>query len=195
MSELVMTTEAKWLNDFLGENSDNIIQVSESAFLQEIENKHEFLDRDLAEGNSDYKQIVSYCLIVCKDYFFITQRTSRQSEKRLHNKFSLGIGGHISSSDLLCDNVVIGGMLRELFEEVNIDCPYRYDFLGVINDNSTEVNTVHAGVCYVISLEDKKCYVNETEKMHGFWINKNDIGQYVDKLEGWSKILINSYCK
>lgn len=193
MSELVMVTDAKWLNGLLGESSNEIIKVQESAFLQTLEGNHDFSDRDLVECNNNYKQIVSYCLIAYKDYFFITQRTPKQSEKRLHNKYSLGIGGHISFSDTLCNNAVIGGMLRELLEEVKIDCKYTYTFYGVINDNSTEVNSVHVGICYIINLEEKSCLVNETEKMRGFWINKNDLHQYADNLEGWSKILINSY--
>ena len=124
MSELVMVTDASWLNNFLGESTDSIIRTNELSFLQTIENNHKFLERDFVEGNPEYKQIVSYCLIVHKDCLFITQRTTKQTEKRLHNKVSLGIGGHISLSDTQTDNILIGGMLRELHEEVIINCQY-----------------------------------------------------------------------
>lgn len=84
-------------------------------------------------------------------------------------------------------------MLRELIEEVNISCPYTYDFYGIINDNSSEVGTVHIGVCFIIKLKEKNCSVKEKSKMHGFWIKKTEISKYINNLENWSKILINSY--
>lgn len=84
-------------------------------------------------------------------------------------------------------------MLRELFEEVNIPCSYSYNFYGIINDNSTDVGTVHTGVCFIVKIKEKNCSVKETEKMDGFWINKKEINKYINDSENWSKILINSY--
>lgn len=188
-----MVTDAKWFNTNFGESPRNVIRVSESSFIKSIGLNHQFILRDIAETDRAYKQIVSYCLILHKNDLYITQRTTKQTEKRLHNQYSCGIGGHISSIDVNHDNVIIAGMLRELFEEVNIQCSYTYDFYGIINDNSSEVNSVHAGVCFIVKLDEKKCTVRETEKMHGFWINKADACQYIDKLEDWSKILINSF--
>lgn len=194
MSEMIMVTDAKWLNNSFGENSFNIIRVKENDFINSIECNHEFIERGIAETDCNYKQIVSYCLISSGDDLFITQRTIKQTEKRLHNRYSFGVGGHINFTDTKNSNVVVTGMLRELFEEVDIQCAYIYDFLGIINDNSSEVNSVHTGVCFLVKLDNKMCSVKETEKMRGFWINKSEISQYMDELEGWSKILINSFC-
>ena len=187
-----MVTYAQLINTTWGENTANIIKVDKDTFINTIEKNYYFIERDFAEMATEYKQIVSYCLIVCENDYFITQRTEKQTEKRLHNKYSLGIGGHINQYDLKGENVIIAGMLRELFEEVNIQSAYSYSFQGIINDNSTEVNAVHCGVCFLVALEKKECFIRETEKMYGFWINKTDIGQYYDSLEGWSKILVNS---
>ena len=112
---------------------------------------------------------------------------------RLHNCYSLGIGGHISYIDKTKGNIVITGMKRELLEEVDIKSPYTYDFLGCINDNSSEVNSVHLGVCFLIKLNIKSCIVKETEKMRGFWINKSETSKYMDGLEYWSKMLVNYF--
>ena len=193
MSEMIMVTDAKWLNASFGEDSSNVISIKENAFIKSIEFNHKFIERDVAETDDNYKQIVSYCLISTGDDIFITQRTTKQTEKRLHNRYSFGIGGHISFIDTKNSNIIITGMLRELFEEIDIQCPYTYDFLGIINDNSSEVNAVHTGVCFLVKLDNKLCSVKEKEKMHGFWINKSEIEQYMDGLEGWSKILINSF--
>ena len=194
MSEMIMVTDAGWLNAAFGTDASHIIEINERDFIDSIEANHKFIERDLAETDDKYKQIVSYCLISHGDEFFITQRTTKQTEKRLHNRYSFGVGGHISFVDAKNSNVVVTGMLRELFEEVDIRCPYRYDFIGIINNNSSEVNTVHTGACFLVTLDEKACFVKETEKMHGFWIHKSDIGRYMDGLEGWSKILISARC-
>ncbi|MDE5757776.1 MAG: hypothetical protein K2H85_04100 [Allobaculum sp.] len=195
MTEMTMVTDAKWLNTSFGEDSINIIRIKENDFISSVESNHKFIARDIAETDESYKQIVSYCLITNGDNLFITQRTTKQTEKRLHNCYSFGIGGHISFVDTKDSNIVITGMLRELFEEVDIQCPYTYEFLGIINDNSSEVNSVHTGVCFLVKLEKKMCTVKETEKMCGFWIKKSETEQYMDGLEYWSKILINSLCE
>lgn len=192
MSELILVAKANWFNESFGENPTNIICIDKDSFISSIESESRFIERAFAETDANYKQIISYCVLSFGDSFFITQRTTKQMEKRLHNRYSLGIGGHISFCDTKSNNLIIAGMLRELFEEVNIQSTYTYDFLGIINDNSSEVNSVHAGVCFLVKLDEKLCSVNETEKMHGFWIDKSEIGQYIDGLEGWSKILINS---
>ena len=172
MRELVMVADAKWLNERFGESSNIVIQVNEESFIESINNNHQFIARNVAEINNAYKQIVSYCLIACKNDIFITQRTTKQTEERLHNKYSIGIGGHISSVDNKTDNktndIVITGMLRELYEEVEINTSYSWKFYGIINDNSTEVNSVHTGVCFLIELDNECCRVKEVEKMHGF---------------------------
>ena len=193
MQESVMVTDANWLNKNFGEDHNHVIRVNVEEFLNLIENNYKFIPRNIAETSNAYKQIVSYCLITYRDKIFITQRTSKQTEKRLHNRFSVGIGGHISSVDQNSSDIVISGMLRELFEEVRIPQEYSCNFFGIINDNSSEVNSVHTGVCFVIQLKTEDCNIIETEKMHGFWVNKDELNMYKDNLEGWSSILLNSY--
>ena len=135
---------------------------------------------------------MSYCVIKCKDEVFITQRTVKQTEKRLHNLFSLGIGGHISAFDIDNCNIVYSGMLRELFEEVDIQCVFDLSFVGIINDDSSDVNSVHTGLCYLVETCEKKCTVRETEKLRGGWIKESEITEYYDRLEAWSKIVVRS---
>lgn len=193
MVENVMVIDAKTLNTICGENSDAVIPVEKNDFLKMIDKEHKFLPRDIVEVDRAYKQIVSYCLIVNEDNVYLTRRTPKQTEKRLHNRFSVGIGGHINLVDCKSTDILTAGMLRELFEEVDIRCEYSFDFYGIINDNSTEVNSVHTGACYIIRLKKRDCTIKETEKMTGLWINKDEINKYIDNMEGWSKIFISSY--
>lgn len=193
MDEMIMVVDSKRIEERFGVDSSRVIHAKESECIDYINRNHFFVSRLDAERNMLYKQIVSYCLITCGEDVFLTKRTVKQTEERLHNRYSVGVGGHINFTDESCDDAVISGMLRELSEEVNIGCEYTYSFGGIINDNSSEVNSVHAGLCFIIHLREKKCYVKETEKMYGMWINISKVKEYMDGLELWSKILLNSY--
>lgn len=195
MSERIVVVDSKIVSDFCGENPKEIIQVCEEELLQVIDREHKLIERDIAEKDNTYKQMISYCLITYQDEIFMTRRTKKQTESRLHNMYSVGIGGHISVLDIDSEDVIISGMLRELHEEVYIPSDIKYHFYGIINDNSTEVNSVHMGICYIINLDDKDCSVRETEKMEGKWIKLQEISEYLPNMEGWSQILLNSYLR
>ena len=195
MSEQIMVVDSAWLNHLIGANTKKLLRVEEDEFIKSVEANSFFMDRSMAETNTDYKQIVSYCLISFDNDYYLTQRTPNQTEKRLHNRFSLGIGGHISINDAGSGDTILCGLNRELLEEVEFDCRYSRSFLGVINDNSSEVNSVHAGICYLIKLEERMCSIREKEKMRGFWINHTELADYAEVMEGWSKILVNTICE
>ena len=90
------------------------------------------------------------------DAYFLLRRTRKQNEARLHDKLSLGIGGHINPGlDLL------GGLQQELNEEVQIDDPYTLDFAGILNDESTEVGRVHLGAVYLLHASTDRVHVLE----------------------------------
>lgn len=193
MKEKVLVVESKDFNLHYGDDNNKIIRVDEKSFLDYVNSKHKFISRNIVENDFNYKQIISYCLIKYKNYVFMTKRKNTQFERRLHNLYSVGIGGHINSIDRSeTDNILIIGMQRELHEEVSIEAEYNYNLLGIINDNSTNVNKVHAGVCFIVELKNKKCEVKEKHKMDGEWIDINDLQKYYNHLEIWSKILINS---
>lgn len=195
MSETIVVVDSKIISNLFKENSKEVIQACEKDILQVISDNHKLIKRDIAEKDNTYKQMISYCLIKYEDEIFMTRRTKKQTESRLHNMYSVGVGGHISVSDIESNNIIISGMLRELHEEVFISSNIKYSFYGIINDNSTEVNSVHMGICYIINLDNRECSVRETEKMEGKWVKIRDIHEYLPDMEGWSQILLNSYLK
>lgn len=193
MPEKIMVVPASNISSAFGEDSSRVIPISFTDFDSFITERSEFLPRPLMENDPSYKQIISYCLIECGEYVFIAKRTKKQTESRLHNQYSVGIGGHISLIDSTGDSILMQGMQRELSEEVSIESAYECDFYGIINDNSTEVNSVHVGACFIIKLDEQKCVIRETDKHEGLWIKKKDIFEYYDALEGWSKIFVDTY--
>lgn len=193
MDEKIVVVSSEIMSRAYGVDSEKIIRADEGELLSLVHKNYELLLRSRVEQDNSYKQMISYCLITCGDEIFVTRRTKKQTESRLHNMYSVGVGGHISATDLGSEDVVIAGMLRELHEEVYIPSDVTYEFFGIINDNSSEVNSVHLGICYVIRLDEKDCSVRETEKMEGRWISLDEIGEYLEHMEGWSKILLGSY--
>jgi len=159
----------------------------------------EFLDRESAEKDYGYKQIIPYCVVNFGDYYFLTQRTKVQTEKRLHNAYSLGVGGHINPGDNnggaydYTPLQVRCGLYRELEEElyINVD-EFTIQFAGIINENYTDAGKMHLGLVYVINMKVQNVAVRETEKMTGMWIHKDDLKNYVDKMESWSQIVYNN---
>ncbi len=194
MEENVLVVPAEEFKNTFGESAVRVIRPSEAVLKDYVHEKMTFLPRSLAENDKTQKQMISYCLIVKKDLFFMTERKKKQGETRLHGKCSIGIGGHINPDDLGATDIVQEGMLRELREEVTIDGKYTCTFFGLINDNSNDVGSVHAGLCYVIHLEDDAtCAIKETEKMTGKFVDLTELRTYAERFEEWSKIFLSSY--
>ena len=190
---MILVTDARLIVGLYGESNEFLLEAKEDDFLGAVDKAHTFIAREDAENDPTKKQIIAYCVIEKGDSVFMTKRLKKQTEVRLHDRRSIGVGGHINTTDVVEGvNVVKEGMLRELNEEVFISDDYSVEFLGIINDNSTSVNSVHAGVCYKIVLRSGDCSVKETEKMEGLWVKKSELKDYYASLEGWSQIVFNS---
>ncbi|HUJ11619.1 MAG TPA: hypothetical protein VL171_16525 [Verrucomicrobiae bacterium] len=110
-----------------------------------------YLNRSDAERDPSYKQLIPYVLIFCTGKILRYRRGKGGQETRLHGLFSVGIGGHISEEDhglFSVDRGYQDGMRRELLEEVDMDEAKDIP-VAVINDESTEVGSVHFGVVHV----------------------------------------------
>ena len=83
-----------------------------SEVLKRIVQNGLFLRRSELEEDPSFKQIIPYAIISNKEpersgirqsqSFYLFRRTSKQTEKRLHNKFSLGVGGHMNPANRDC---------------------------------------------------------------------------------------------
>lgn len=164
---------------FITENIPQIIDV--------IRKNHLYADRDYAEYAPEYKQIIPYAVLISKAGYFLTKRLKKQTEKRLHGMYSIGLGGHINPQEELLDDVIIAGMRRELAEEVGIQDFQAGSCAGVINDHAADVSNYHIGLVYPL-LVDENIQVLETSKMTGQWASKEEVDSKFDEMESWSKI-------
>lgn len=193
----------------------NILVYSKKGF---IHGNHEVLNRIVQQGlfrkrneleeDPSFKQLIPYAIISYQEpehtgarqrqSFYMFKRTSGQTEKRLHNKLHLGVGGHMKpgSSTKLNEQYPENELRRELFEEVNLldGCVIEgIEFIGFINDDTLPVSRVHIGLLYDIHLSNKQVVVNETDKMTAEWIDQPDLAEYYEEMETWTKIAIDSY--
>jgi len=171
-----------------------------SEVLKRIVQNGLFLRRSELEEDPSFKQIIPYAIISHKESFYLFRRTSGQTEKRLRNKFSLGVGGHMNPNDNMesKEQYLIDELKRELFEEVKLlnGCFIEdIEFIGFINDDTIPVGRVHIGLLYNIHVSNKEVYINETDKMTADWIDKPNLAEFYEGMETWTKITFDFYIK
>lgn len=199
MEELVFAfpTDAFW--KLMTYKKKGLIQDN-SEVLKRIVQNGLFLKRSELEEDPSFKQIIPYAIISNKESYYLFKRTSRQTEKRLHNKFSLGVGGHINPRDSMesREQYLIDELKRELYEEVKLlnGCLIEdIEFIGFINDDTIPVGKVHIGLLYNIHVSNKEVYINETDKMTADWIEKPSLAEFYEGMETWAKITFDFYIK
>jgi predicted NUDIX family phosphoesterase len=185
MTEQVMVVERAALAEFIGERTYDLIRDRLDDILDVIVDKHFFIDRPTAEQSPQYKQIIPYVVIRHDDSFFLLQRTAKQTESRLHHKYSLGIGGHINPDS----PTIVDGLQKELEEEVGVEGDYEVSFAGILNDDTTDVGRVHLGAVYVLDASTRDVTIRETEKMTGSWVARAELAAMRDRMETWSQIV------
>jgi len=187
MTEQVMVVRREDLTAHItGKQHDLIVDRTDEIFSI-IESQHFFIDRPLAETSPQFKQIIPYVVIRHADSYFLLRRLKKQTEARLHEKLSLGIGGHINPDT----PTLLGGLRKELDEEVHVRGPYDLQFIGILNDESTEVGQVHLGAVYTLAASSREVTVRETEKMAGEWVTTAELGPLRERMETWSQIVFD----
>lgn len=132
-----------------------------------------FAPRHLLEENDKYRQLIPYILFKCSDKYACFQRVKGQ-EKRLTNKYTIGVGGHIDIQDFytvmrfeknvndghetdtsaILDDILYTAFLREAFEETGMYLSLnQYNKIGVIKSSDTPVDCVHLGVVFEASID------------------------------------------
>jgi len=199
MEELVFAVPTDELWKLMTYKKKGLIRANSDVLKKIVQNRL-FLRRSVLEEDPSFKQIIPYAIISDKDSFYLFRRTSGQTEKRLHNKFSLGFGGHMNPNESVepKEHYLIDELKRELFEEVKLlnGCLIdNFEFIGFINDDTIPVGRVHIGLLYNIRVSNKEVYINETDKMTADWIEKSNLCEFYGEMETWSKIAFDFYIK
>lgn len=154
-----------------------------------------FKQRNTVEKDFSLKQIIPYVVIQCGDKFLSIQRTTKQTESRLHNKYSVGVGGHINNTDVTTDGVIETGMRRELNEEIQIPGEISCELIGIINDDSTEVARVHTGFVFLLKTASLDFQVMEIDHHQAQWRTVSELVALGEQLESWSQLVLENVIK
>ena len=135
-----------------------LTQGDGQPLVTEFERRGFFADRPEAEETPAWKQLIPYCLVFRPNELFCVQRLKKGGEGRLHGKWSVGFGGHINPVDrepvAARGGLVRDALQRELSEELQLPPleTNKPQFLGLLNDDQTEVGRVHVGVVFLLTL-------------------------------------------
>jgi predicted NUDIX family phosphoesterase len=154
-----------------------------------------FVERPRAERNPAWKQIIPYTVVVADGRVLLLRRRSQGSEARLHDKLSIGVGGHVNPEDLLPGGpsaLVETAARREIEEELEVRGSYELRLVGFLNDDSNPVGAVHLGLVHVAHVSGS-VGIREQDVLEGRLVELEDLRQHLargENLETWSSILI-----
>ena len=156
-----------------------------------------FVERRHAETDPSLKQVIPYCVVVRGREVFLMRRLSGGGEARLRGKRSIGVGGHVNPIDedlAEGEDVIQAGMLRELDEEVRLPPSWTTQAVGLLNDDTTEVGSVHVGLVQVVRV-DGEVAVRETDLLEGSFVTLAALKELCraerSSFETWTALLID----
>ena len=155
-----------------------------------------FLPRREAEINPAYKQIIPYALIAFENSVAYYVRGKKAGEQRLIAKGSIGIGGHMNEADeslfALDEQAYRAGVEREVNEEIKIDTTFDDRIVALLNDDTTEVGSVHLGIVHVFKLARPKVQKREAMITGLTFLPKEELRSRRETMETWSQICLDS---
>ncbi|SHF33351.1 Predicted phosphoesterase, NUDIX family [Desulfacinum infernum DSM 9756] len=150
--------------------------------------------RGEVEKDPRYKQIIPYAVVLDPRDSRVGCYQRKGSEKRLHGRASVGLGGHVIREDALAASnglasVLACGLRRELSEEFAIlPEPYRLTFRGIINEEESAVGEVHLGLVFRMDVSTPQA-LRPGAELHRFqWVPLSQAGRH--PLELWSRLAL-----
>jgi predicted NUDIX family phosphoesterase len=147
-----------------------------------------FLDRPIAEANPSFKQLIPYVVVRSGELVFLMERSDGGGDPRLHRKASIGVGGHLNPIDGQADPLT-AGLRREWAEELIAEWEPRFRPVGLLNDDSNAVGSVHLGVVFEVDAAARGLLVRERDKLAGWWADAGELRAAADRLETWSRFV------
>jgi predicted NUDIX family phosphoesterase len=171
---------------WLGVRSSGIDRLDDIGGFQALVARHgEFRPRADVEPDRSWKQVIPYLVLRDGERYFLMRRTQAGGDARLHDRWSIGVGGHLNPGD----GDLAGGLRREWREEVVADFEPEFELLGLLNDDTTDVGSVHLGAVYVADAGGRPVEIRETDKLIGSVAGPAAVAAVVDRMESWSALV------
>lgn len=155
-----------------------------------------FRPRSEVEDDPSFKQLIPYVVFRSAGSVFCYTRGGGGGEARLRRRRSLGVGGHVDEADAEGRGTFEAyamALQRELAEEVAIESPGQLRLIGLINDDSTAVGSVHLGVVHLYDLDTPSLSPLENDLADAAFIPIEELLDDWDAFETWSQICIKAF--
>lgn len=159
-----------------------------AAVLERAGTRGDFVARPAAETDRSLKQIIPYLVLRDGDRIFLMKRTRAGGDARLHDHYTIGVGGHLNPGD----GDILGGLAREWEEEIDADFTPDFQFVGLLNDDTVDVGVHHLGIVYLADATGRQVGVRETNKLSGAFEEMAVLRAVYDKMETWSQLALDA---
>ena len=156
--------------------------------LEVVASEGRFMRRGDAEEDPSHKQVIPYLVLRDGAHWFLMRRTRAGGDARLHDRWSIGVGGHLNPGDV----DVAGGLRREWAEELVAGFEPAFEPVGLLNDDTTPVGAVHVGLVYVADAGGRKVAIRETDKLEGAFASAAQVAAVREDLETWSRLVFDA---
>jgi predicted NUDIX family phosphoesterase len=156
-----------------------------------------FMQRTQAEIDPSYKQLIPYVIMACDGKYLSYVRGKRAGETRLVGLKSIGIGGHINPVDDMplfntdFYDTYITAVEREVTEEVSVQANHTDRIVALLNDDSTEVGSVHLGIVHYWNLDEPKVTKREQMISQMSFETEAKLQEVRDTMETWSQLCLD----
>ena len=182
--ELVLVVPRRILMPDPGWHGIRADLMSGGEFEAVVADHGEFRPRGGMERDRSWKQVIPYLVLRDGPRYFLMRRTKAGGDARLHDLWTIGVGGHLNPGD----GDLAGGLRREWREEVRAPFEPEFELIGLINDDTTDVGSVHVGAVYVADARGRDVTILETEKLSGAFADPDAVARVVDRMESWSAL-------
>jgi len=156
--------------------------------LEAVAHEGVFVDRATAEEDRTHKQVIPYVIVRDGERWFLMRRTRAGGDARLHDLWTIGVGGHLNPGD----GDVAGGLRREWAEELVAGFVPDFAPIGLLNDDTTPVGSVHVGIVFVADAAGRPVEIRETDKLTGAFATTEEVAAVVDAMETWSRLVFEA---
>jgi len=177
--EVLLGGAAAWL----GMKCEGVAEI-----LDRARTAGRYFPRPAAESDPSLKQIIPYLVLRDGDRIFLMKRTKAGGDARLHDHYTIGVGGHLNPGD----SSILGGLAREWREELEADFLPKFVFLGLLNDDTVDVGVHHLGVVYLADAAGRSVRVRETHKLSGSFQPIDVVMDVYDRMETWSQLAMDT---
>jgi predicted NUDIX family phosphoesterase len=159
-----------------------------TEILRRVDECGSHVPRSVAEADRTLKQIIPYLVLRDGERVFLMKRTRAGGDARLHDRYSIGIGGHLNPGD----GSILNGLEREWREELDAGFVPPFEFVGLLNDDTVDVGMHHLGLVYVAEASGQHVGVRETHKLSGSFERIEVVRAAYDLMETWSQLVLDA---